>query len=855
MSPSQYRTSFRRGILKQRAVLNLECLEDRVVPTLLGNSLFPADNPWNQKITDAPVSAQSAGIMNAIVSRYGNGRLHPDFGQDYRTNDPLYGIPYTVVHGNTQPKVNVVIDGYPDESDIQPVPIPATAVLEGDHQNGPAGGRGDSHLLIYDVDNHILYELYATSRPSENADRQWHADQQSVWDLNTNSFRTIGWTSADAAGLPILPGLARPDEALPVSQGGQGVITHAIRMTLQNAVILNQFIYPASHVANRGNTNVATQPPMGARFRLKASVDISRLNPQARIVAQAMKDYGLIVADNGSNFYISGASYSVDANNNRSLTWDDDDIQDSVRGLKSLTFNMFEVVDLTPIVTGLSAASGQAGITVTVSGQNFSGAAGRLQVLFGTTPATLVSVVDDGHVTAVVPTGTGSVDVRIVSGVSDPGNSQNFKSPVFGYGQSAIVSAARFTYATLQSGLQFAGLTSPLTAGNQVSFTVTALKNGTADFTYRGTVHFTSTDGSATLPVNYTFTAADQGVHTFTLTLKTAGAHTVSVTDTANAGSSSTVPLTVNPGQASLLTLGLPTKGSAGVALNATIVIKDSFGNVATGYRGTVRWSSSDGLAALPGSYTFTASDNGQHAFRVTLGTVGTQSVTVTDSARTSLSGISSVAVTDELGQFVTQAYQDLLGRAPDLAGKTYWVGLIASGAPRSAVATQLTHSAEYYATIITPAYQTFLGRSPDAQGLSYWIGRMQQGLRDEELQAGFIASPEYYQHAGNTNKGWIDALYLDLLGRPADTAGENYWLQQLAGGMTRLAIADGFTASLEGAKTRILFDYEHFLRRSPGASELDYWAAQFAKGVTNEDIVAGFIGSDEYFQKAVNGY
>ena len=110
-----------------------------------------------------------------------------------------------------------------------------------------------------------------------------------------------------------MPGLVRPDEGLPTSQGGQGVINHAIRFTLQNAVILDQFLYPASHVANPGNTNAAVEPPMGARFRLKASVDISTLNPESRVIAQAMKDYGMIVADNGSNFFFSGASYSVDA--------------------------------------------------------------------------------------------------------------------------------------------------------------------------------------------------------------------------------------------------------------------------------------------------------------------------------------------------------------------------------------------------------------------------------------------------------------------------------------------------------------------------------------------------------------
>ena len=165
------------------------------------------------------------------------------------------------------------------------------------------------------MDNNIAYEFYRMSRPSENTDGRWHADQQSVWDMNTNTFRTLGWTSADAAGLSILPGLVRPDEGLPVSQGGQGVINHAIRFTLQNAIILDQFIYPGSHTANPGNNNPTVQPPMGARFRLKASVDISPLNPQSRIIAQAMKDYGMIVADNGSNFFFSGAFSSVNASN------------------------------------------------------------------------------------------------------------------------------------------------------------------------------------------------------------------------------------------------------------------------------------------------------------------------------------------------------------------------------------------------------------------------------------------------------------------------------------------------------------------------------------------------------------
>lgn len=411
-------------------------------------TLFPADNPWNQNIASAPVATNSDAIITNIVAHYGNGRFHPDFGQDTRTASPLYGIPYNVVHGNSTPKVSVVIDAYSTESDLLPAPIPANAVLEGDLQNAPTIGlanRGDSHLLVWDIDNTIAYEFYAASRPSENLDGNWHADAEAVWDMKANTFRTLGWTSADAAGLPLLPGLARPDEALPVSQGGQGVIRHALRFTLPNAIILNEYLFPASHTANPGNTAPAFQPPMGARFRLKASVNISTLGPQSQVIAQALKDYGLILADNGSSFYLSGASYSVDSNNSFSLTWDDNDIQDTLHGLKSLHFTDFEVVDLTPAVQGVNPAHGGAGALVTITGRNDSGAAGRLQVWFGgvSVPATFI---DDSHLTATVPAGSGTVDVRVQSGNGNASFPENFTSPIWGYGLSATSTVARFTF-------------------------------------------------------------------------------------------------------------------------------------------------------------------------------------------------------------------------------------------------------------------------------------------------------------------------------------------------------------------------------------------------------------------------
>ena len=175
-------------------LLRIEQLEDRTLLTLLGQSLFPADNPWNQNISQAPVASNSTAIMNAIIGTYGNHNLHPDFAEDDQTaGAPLYGIPYNVVHGNGVPKVSVVIDAYPSESDIEPAPIPANAVLEGDTQTGPTVGlanRGDSHLILYDEDNNIDYEFYHASRPSENSDGMWHADAEAVWNMNTNTFRT-----------------------------------------------------------------------------------------------------------------------------------------------------------------------------------------------------------------------------------------------------------------------------------------------------------------------------------------------------------------------------------------------------------------------------------------------------------------------------------------------------------------------------------------------------------------------------------------------------------------------------------------------------------------------------------------
>jgi hypothetical protein len=447
-------------------------LENRIVPTLLGQQLFPLDYPWNQNISNAPVAANSGNIIAHIGPSIG---LHPDWGADNPVNgaNPLYGIPFNVVHGNITAKVNVTIDNYPGESDIVPVPIPANGVIEGDFQNGPnpnGGGynpnqRGDSHLIVWDEDNNIAYELFGVTRPTDptlfpntsnvelpHTDGLWHAAQETVWNMGTDSFRTLGATSADAAGLSILAGLVRPDEGLTVAQGGQGAINHALRMTLPSGDINPQYIYPASHMVS--TSQGANNLPLGSRLRLANTTAINNLinamPPESQIIARAMQQYGLIVADIGSAMYVTGASASVDANNNISLTWNMNDIFAS-NGLEALNAGDFEVVNLTPVVTGLSSSSGSAGNTITITGQNFSGAAGHLSVFFGTTPAGSVTVISDTQLSVVVPNASGTVSVTVQSGVNETDNissspNANVNAPIFGYGTSATTSSDIFTY-------------------------------------------------------------------------------------------------------------------------------------------------------------------------------------------------------------------------------------------------------------------------------------------------------------------------------------------------------------------------------------------------------------------------
>jgi hypothetical protein len=270
-------------------------------------AVFPADNAWNQHVGRLPVAKSSAQMVASIGLR---APVHPDFGSGTYDGEPI-GIPFDVVSSKTP--ASKVRFGYSDESDHVRYPIP-----RGVHIEGGARSTGDRHALLVDRSNCRLYELYDLHHTS----RGWTAGSGATWSLRSDHLRPAGWTSADAAGLPIFPGLARWDEV------SRGVIDHALRFTAPET--RRAYVYPARHYASSSNS--PSLPPMGMRVRLKASIDISSFPRQARVVLKALQVYGAILADNGSPWYISGAP---------SKHWSND----ALHSLGRLTGADFEVVD------------------------------------------------------------------------------------------------------------------------------------------------------------------------------------------------------------------------------------------------------------------------------------------------------------------------------------------------------------------------------------------------------------------------------------------------------------------------------------------------------------------------------
>jgi hypothetical protein len=267
--------------------------------------IFPSDNPWNTDISGEKTDPNSDVLIASIGK---DGHLHPDFGTKWEGS--AIGIPFNVV-GKDQAKVNVSFY-YSGESDKGPYPIPRDALIE---------EGSDRHILIVDTFSNTLYELFDASK---NDDGSWHAGSGAVFDLNSNTLRPDTWTSADAAGLPIFPGLVRYEEVVL-----KGEINHALRFTVERTQ--NAFVHPATH----GASDIYNQnyPPMGMRVRLKADFDISGFSPNIQIILKCLKKYGMFVADNGSNWFISGE---------HNMNWDDEELGE----LKTIAGSNFEVVKM-----------------------------------------------------------------------------------------------------------------------------------------------------------------------------------------------------------------------------------------------------------------------------------------------------------------------------------------------------------------------------------------------------------------------------------------------------------------------------------------------------------------------------
>jgi hypothetical protein len=273
-------------------------------PPIGSCSLFPSSNVWNQRVDNLPVASNSATMIAGIgLTSY----LHPDFSSTAYNGGLGYGIPFNKVNLSTT-TYHVAFD-YADESDPGPYPIPSSPMIE---------SGSDRHLLLWDTQGCNLYEIYDAVKTSSG----WTGGSGAIWDLTSNALRPNGWTSADAAGLPILPGLARYEEV------AAGAILHALRFTAPKTCA--NHIYPARHDA--GSYSCSGYPPMGLRVRLKGSVEISGFGPQARVILTALKRYGMLLADNGSPWYVTGAP---------NASWNDDDLH----ALQTLHGADFEVVD------------------------------------------------------------------------------------------------------------------------------------------------------------------------------------------------------------------------------------------------------------------------------------------------------------------------------------------------------------------------------------------------------------------------------------------------------------------------------------------------------------------------------
>jgi len=401
------------------------------------------------------------------------------------------------------------------------------------------------------------------------------------------------------------------------------------------------------------------------------------------------------------------------------------------------------------------------------------------------------------------------------------------------------------------AGVTIAATEGQTFTGKVATFTDTNSANAASDLV--ATIDW----GDGTTPSSGTINTAGDG--TFTVVaghtyVEEAAGKAMSVVIADEGGATITARGVANIADASLSASGT-TVPSAGGPLSGVVVANftDSGGAEAPAdYTATIDWG--DGTATTAGGIAPAAGGGlavtGSHSY----GDSNNHAITVTihDEGGATTQATSQFLFGDANARFVGAAFLDVLGRPIDASGLAFWDQQLDGGQSRTVVVDAIDHSAEYFANqIVTPAYQRYLGRSPDSGGLVYWVDQLQNhGLSDERLEAGFVASPEFYQHAGGTDKSFVDAIYVDLLGRAADSQGEAFWVGQLAQGAQRADVAYGFAASLERERQRVSDDYMHYLGRLPDQQGIDFFVNQFAHGVSNESVITGFVASDEYFAK-----
>jgi hypothetical protein len=491
--------------------------------------LFPTDNWWNVDISGAPVDPNSAAFIS-FINNGGTRRLHPDFGgEEFPGSTQIYGMPYVVVDG-TQPRLTVDFVLYPEESDgvglpFYPVPIEAVTqphwIEGGDPGNVDLRSSEDRHLLIVDRDNKYLYELYNVYYNAVTG--RWEAGSGAFWDMNTNNRRPEGWTSADAAGLAILPGLVRYDEAY---EPAVTEIQHALRVTVRAT---NGHVYPASHSAG----SRAGALPMGARLRLKAGKDISGFTPEVQKIFRAMKRYGLIVADNGSDMYITGTF---------DTRWNNDVLNPA---FGALTASDFEVIQLgwNPVSAPVSLASLAVSPASVLGGQASTGTVS----LGGPAPSNGVVVTlssTSAHVASVPPSVT--ISAGATSAAFSIATAAVATSTSVGItATSAAVTRTATLTVTAPPLPKLSSLTlkpSTVTAGSTSTGTVTL--SGPAPAVGAVITLASSKTSAASVPQSVTV-AAGMSSAVFTVSTKAASSNTSAIISAAYNGSSKSATLSI----------------------------------------------------------------------------------------------------------------------------------------------------------------------------------------------------------------------------------------------------------------------------------------------------------------------